>query len=167
VAASPLSKDNWSAPQTVTITGVDDTAIDGNKVYSIITSAATSSDMTFHNVDPADVSVTNVDDESAGFTISPDKGLMTSESGGEATFTVVLNTAPKGNVTITLASSDASEGKIAPLMMTFTPAELALAADGDGDGSQRRSPGRATAVQDRPVAGGQSYGFDLRQGRSR
>src|SRR5689334_8840466 len=26
-----FSKDNWSAPQTVTVTGVDDTAIDGNK----------------------------------------------------------------------------------------------------------------------------------------
>src|SRR5262245_52088229 len=30
-----FSKDNWNAPQTVTVTGVDDTAIDGNKAYSI------------------------------------------------------------------------------------------------------------------------------------
>jgi large repetitive protein len=122
-ASVTFSRDNWSAPQTVIVTGVDDTVVDGNKAYTIITSPATTSiaDDVFRNVDPPDVSVTNVDDESAGFTISPDTGLTTTESGGEATFTVVLNTAPKGNVTIRLSSSDEKEGKIAPLMMIFTP----------------------------------------------
>ena len=122
-ASVTFSRDNWSAPQTVVVTGVDDTAVDGNKAYTIITAPATTSapDATFSGVDPADVSVTNVDDESAGFTISPDTGLVTTESGGEATFTVVLNTAPKANVTIHLSSSDTNEGKVAPLMMVFTP----------------------------------------------
>ncbi|HMJ57277.1 MAG TPA: hypothetical protein VK540_34645, partial [Polyangiaceae bacterium] len=116
-----FSKDNWNAPQTVTVTGVDDTVPDGNKAYTIITSQASSSDATFHNVDPPDVTVTNVDDESAGFTISPDKGLATSEWGGEATFTVVLNTAPKKDVTINLSSNNPGEGTVAPLAMKFTP----------------------------------------------
>ena len=112
---------NWNAPQTVIVTGVDDTAVDGNRPYTIITSPASSTDAMFMGVDPVDVSVTNVDDESAGFTISPDTGLVTTESGGEATFTVVLNTAPKANVTINLSSNDTTEGKVAPLMMVFTP----------------------------------------------
>ncbi|HMI87138.1 MAG TPA: Calx-beta domain-containing protein [Polyangiaceae bacterium] len=116
-----FSKDNWSAPQTVTVAGVDDNDTDGNKPYTIITSPASSSDDLFRNVDPADITVTNVDDESAGFTISPDKGLVTSESEGEATFTVVLNTAPKADVTINLSSSDIKEGTVAPLTMKFTP----------------------------------------------
>ena len=122
-ASVTFSRDNWSAPQTVIVTGVDDTAVDGNKPYTIITSPATTAlaDETFRGVDPADVSVTNVDDESAGFTISPDTGLVTTESRGEATFTVVLNTAPKANVTINLSSSDPTEGIVAPLMMVFTP----------------------------------------------
>jgi hypothetical protein len=141
-----FSKDNWSAPQTVTVTGVDDTAIDGNKPYTIITSPASApmSDATFFNVDPPDVTVTNIDDESAGFTISPDKGLVTSESGGEATFTIVLNTAPKANVTINLSSSDPKEGKVAPLSMIFTPqnwrspqmATVAGLDDGSPDGAK-------------------------------
>jgi len=28
---------NWNAPQTVTVTGVDDAVADGNQVYSIVT----------------------------------------------------------------------------------------------------------------------------------
>ncbi|MFN7982691.1 MAG: hypothetical protein U0Q11_12600 [Vicinamibacterales bacterium] len=32
---------NWNTPQTVTITGVDDFAIDGPVAYSILTAAAT------------------------------------------------------------------------------------------------------------------------------
>ncbi|MET0591217.1 MAG: hypothetical protein ABW133_00860, partial [Polyangiaceae bacterium] len=116
-----FTKDNWSAPQTVTVTGQDDTLVDGNRQYTIVTAKASSMDSMFANVDPPDVSVTNVDNETAGFTIVPDKGLVTSESGGEAHFTVVLNTKPKGNVTTTLSSSDGTEGKIAPLMMVFTP----------------------------------------------
>jgi hypothetical protein len=123
--ASPTSvtftTNNWSAPQTVTVTGQDDSAADGNRPYNIITAKASSQDSNYANVDPPDVSVTNVDNETAGFTITPDKGLVTNESRGEAYFTIVLNTKPKGNVTVALSSSDTGEGKVAPPMMVFTP----------------------------------------------
>jgi hypothetical protein len=47
---------------------------------------------------------------------------VTTEAGGTATFTVVLNTQPTANVTIGLSSSDASEGTVAPTSLTFTAA---------------------------------------------
>jgi hypothetical protein len=115
-----FTSNSWNLPQTVTVTGVDDTTKDGNKTYSIITAPASSEDATYKMVNPPDVSVTNVDDESAGFQVNPDKGLVTTEFGGEATFTVALNTPPTSNVTIKLSSSDPVEGKVAPLMMVFT-----------------------------------------------
>jgi hypothetical protein len=56
---------NWNTAQRVTITGVDDTVVDGAVAYSIITGAASSADPLYNGLDPADVSVTNSDDDKA------------------------------------------------------------------------------------------------------
>ena len=64
--------------------------------------------------------VTNLDTETAGFTITPTSGLETTEAGGTATFTVVLNSQPTANVTIPLTSSDPTEGSVSPAQLTFT-----------------------------------------------
>ena len=57
-----------------------------------------------------------------GITVNPTSGLTTTEAGGTATFTVVLNTQPSDNVTIGLSSSDLTEGTVLPSSLTFTPA---------------------------------------------
>ncbi|MBV9493288.1 MAG: DUF11 domain-containing protein, partial [Acidobacteria bacterium] len=54
--------------------------------------------------------------------VAPTSGLITSESGSSASFTVALASQPSANVTIPLASSDLSEGTIAISSLTFTPA---------------------------------------------
>ena len=54
---------NWNTPQTVTITGVNDTQADGNVAYTIVTAAATSTDAGYQGRDADNVSVTNTDDE--------------------------------------------------------------------------------------------------------
>ncbi|MGH7730097.1 MAG: OmpA family protein, partial [Candidatus Eiseniibacteriota bacterium] len=46
------------------ITGVDDILDDGDRAYTILTAAATSADVHYAGVDPADVEVTNQDDDS-------------------------------------------------------------------------------------------------------
>ena len=53
----------WNVAQTVTVTGVDDLAQDGDVTYSIVTAAATSPDAGYAGLDPADVSVTNRDND--------------------------------------------------------------------------------------------------------
>src|SRR3712207_6445006 len=57
---------------------------------------------------------------SAGITVSPTTGLSTTEGGGTAVFTVVLNSQPSDVVTINLASSNATEGTVSPSALTFT-----------------------------------------------
>ncbi len=57
---------------------------------------------------------------SIGVTVAPTTGLVTTESGGTATFTVVLDSKPTADVTIALASSDNSEGTVDPAALTFT-----------------------------------------------
>ncbi|TWU20771.1 DUF5050 domain-containing protein [Bythopirellula polymerisocia] len=54
---------NWSVRQTVTIVGVDDTVGDGNQPYTIVLGPAVSADPDYAVIDPADVSVTNIDNE--------------------------------------------------------------------------------------------------------
>ena len=113
---------DWNDAQTVTVTGVDDPIADGNVAYTIITAAAASADGTYNGMDAADVGVTNTDNEAAGVTVSAISG-NTTESGGTATFTVVLNCQPTADVIIALSSSTPSEGTVAPASLTFTSAD--------------------------------------------
>ena len=65
----------------------------------------------------------NLDDDAAGFVIAPMSGLTTTEAGGTATFSIVLASRPTADVTIALASSDATEGAVSSPSLTFTPAD--------------------------------------------
>jgi hypothetical protein len=112
---------NWKAPQTVTVTGVDDPVADGPASYTIVTATAKSRDPSYNGLDPADVSVVNVDNDTAGITVTPSSGLTTTEGGEMATFTVVLNLPPTANVTLSLSSSNTNEGVVVPSLLTFTP----------------------------------------------
>jgi hypothetical protein len=118
---------NWNVAQTVTVTGVDDAIADGNIAYTITTTMTVGGDAIYNAIDPADVSVTNNDDDTAGVTVNPTIGLVTTEAGGTATFTIVLTSEPTANVTITLASTDTSEGTVSPTSVTFTPANWNVA----------------------------------------
>ncbi|MBK8173117.1 MAG: hypothetical protein IPK60_22670 [Sandaracinaceae bacterium] len=135
---------NWNAPQTVTVTGVDDPAADGTSTYTILTAAASSGDVRYAGMEADDVSVSNTDDETPGVTVDPIVGLITSENGGTDTFTVVLNAAPSADVTIALTSSDELEVTISTPSLVFTssnwsaPQTVTVAGvnDSDIDGDQ-------------------------------
>lgn len=115
-----FTKDNYKAPQMVQITGVDDAEPDGSQKYTIVTSPATSEDKTYHTINPIDPEVTNIDDDTAGFTLTPPSGLTTNESGAEAKFTVQLNHAPTADVLIPLSSDNLAEGTVSPTSLMFT-----------------------------------------------
>jgi len=110
------------SPQTVTVTGVDDSLLDGNATITIVTGSSASSDPAFRGIDPPDVTVTVVDDEAAGITLTPTSGLFTTEAGGTASFSVVLNSTPLSDVQVGLVSSDSGEGIASVTTLTFTPA---------------------------------------------
>jgi hypothetical protein len=111
---------NWNQTQTVTVTGVNDAVDDGDIPFTILTGAAVSTDANYNGLNPADVSVTNTDDDTAGITINPTSGLFVTEAGGTATFTVVLASQPSANVSLGLSSSDSSEGTVSLLSLVFT-----------------------------------------------
>ncbi|MBI5509652.1 MAG: Ig-like domain-containing protein, partial [Deltaproteobacteria bacterium] len=114
-----FTPNNWNAPQTVTVTGVDDNNADGNQTYAIHFTATTSSDPAYAAITPPDVTVTNIDNETAGFLIGLISG-PTTEGGGSASFAVVLTSQPSANVTVQLSSSDPGEGAPAVTSLQFT-----------------------------------------------
>ncbi|WP_448572538.1 choice-of-anchor L domain-containing protein [Trichothermofontia sp.] len=56
-----------------------------------------------------------------GVLITPTSGLVTTESGGTASFSAVLIYPPTANVQFNLSSSDPTEGVASPTTLTFTP----------------------------------------------
>ncbi|HEY0467078.1 MAG TPA: hypothetical protein VGC79_22910, partial [Polyangiaceae bacterium] len=123
--ASPASlaftTDDWNAPQVVTVTGVYDHINPGNQPYSVVVGPANSDDTTTGiRGATVTVSLTNIDNDSAGFFVSPTKGLTTTEAGGQAFFTVVLNKAPTAEVVLTLTSTDDKIGTVTPGSLRFT-----------------------------------------------
>ena len=130
-ASLTFTSDNWNIPQTVDVTGVNDPFDDGDIPFTIVTAAAISADPGYNGLNPLDVSVLNIDNDTAGITVSPTFGLTTTESGGTATFTIVLNSQPTADVTIGLSSSNTLEGTVGLTSVTFTTANWNTAADGD------------------------------------
>ena len=116
-----FTTDTWNQPQPVTVTGVGDDFDDGNINYTIVTEAL-SSDANYNGVTVADVAAVNIDDDTAGVTVSPATVTVT-EGGASTNFTLVLNSQPTANVTINLSTSDSSEGTVSPPSVTFTPAD--------------------------------------------
>jgi len=122
-----FTPDNWDVAQQVTVTGVDDNLLDGNVDYNIITAAAESADSNYDGVDPDDVVVTNIDNNSAEIIVEPtgaaggDRRLTTTEDGETDSFTVRLNSIPTADVTIDIRSDEPEEGTVSTDTLTFTP----------------------------------------------
>ena len=109
-----FTSSDWNSARTVTVKGVADNLSDGDQSHAIQLSGDSSpSDLRFANVDHEDVSVRNLDyTAKGGFYVSSISG-DTDENLKTAFFTVSLSSAPcSDNVTITMQSSDTTEGLI-------------------------------------------------------
>ena len=97
---------DWNQPQPVTVTGVDDMNDDGTMTYTIELAAATSTDPNYSGVDPADVSVSNEDNDGAiepTVTITAGGGVT---EGTDATFTVAASPAPTSDLTVNVSVTE-------------------------------------------------------------
>jgi len=128
---SPVSllfnNSDWNVPRTITVTGQHDFVDDGDIAYSVITGTTISGDPNFDDINPANVSLTNIDDDTAGITVVPGASVITSEDEMTDTFTVVLDSEPLSEVAIDIFSSDNSETIADPATLTFTAANWNMA----------------------------------------
>ena len=96
-----------SSTQTTTITSVDDNIAEGNEAV-VLDITGVSGGGAAESGTPQQIAVTITDDDSAGFTLSKTTASV-AETGTTDTFTVVLNSEPTANVTLTLGDNDSSE----------------------------------------------------------
>ncbi len=105
-ASLTFTSGNWSTPQTVTVTGVDDSLDDGNLGYSAVVGSTSSAEAAYNGINPSDVSVINVDNDTSGFTLTETSGTTDiSEAGLTDTYTIVLTAEPTASVTISLTGN--------------------------------------------------------------
>ncbi|MCG8457152.1 MAG: hypothetical protein MI919_12810 [Holophagales bacterium] len=130
---------NWSDPQTVRITGLDDPFDDGDTAYSVVLAPAQSTDPGYTDRDPSDVAAVNLDDDTASILVLPAEPILTDETGTTAVFTVVLTAEPNFPVvpvTVPLTVGDPTEGEISGDGSMFGPNLDLLFDDTDWDQPQ-------------------------------
>ena len=125
---------NWNMPQTVTVTGVDDSVDDGDIAYTIVTAAAVSARPGLQRPERGRrVGRRNTDNDTAGITVTPTSGLTTTEAGGTADVHRRADQPADGRRDDRPASSRTRpRGRSRRPALTFTPANWNVAADGDG-----------------------------------
>jgi len=129
-ASLTFTNANYDIEQRISIVGIDDVFEDGDIAYRIRTSITSTNDPDYVPIDPPDIAGINRDNESAGVTVTPTIGLFTTEGGGTATFSVVLNKRPApptgapDSVRVNLSLSDNTEGRLDRTSLTFTSANF-------------------------------------------
>ena len=111
---------NWETPLTVTVTTVDD-SIDNDPDRTATISHTVSGLGTDYEsgVSAESVTVTATDDDSKGVSLSSG-GFGISENGMVGTYTVVLNSRPTAQVTVTVSSGDNGVATVNPSSLYFT-----------------------------------------------
>ncbi|MBZ0277951.1 MAG: SH3 domain-containing protein, partial [Anaerolineae bacterium] len=116
---------NWNVAQVVTVTAVDDAAVEGPHNCTIGHTSA-SGDANYNAIAIANVVANVTDNDVAGVTVTESGGTTNiTEGGATDTYTIVLNTAPAANVTITVTPN--AQCTTAPSPLTFTPANWNVA----------------------------------------
>ncbi len=108
---------NWNTAQTVIVAAShDDDAIDDTA--TLTHTVASTDDSNYDGIAAGSVAVTVTDDETAGVTIS--ETSLEIEEGDSDTYTVVLDTEPAGNVTVTLDGVAGTDVSLDKTTLTFT-----------------------------------------------
>jgi hypothetical protein len=153
---------NWSTPQTVTVTSVDDFEVDGLKTYIIQTQNTSSTDSDYNGIDPRDVVIYNKDQSVPGYAYQRFDGTsgVTASSGGTvngfatdennqmgfsyANFQLKLRSKPTADVTLSFSTNCGAKCSIQVPNLTFTTTnwgtyqtfQVRGAADGADAGNQ-------------------------------
>jgi len=139
---------DWTTPRTVTVTGVDDDIVDGDRTTFVNVSVDSGSGMAYTAVEPQILEVTVLDDDVADFVIAhTGTGTFAREGGAPDTLTVVLGARPLSDVVFTVSSDHEADATVSPHTLRFTaadwnvpqPVTFTAVDDGVFDGARRRT----------------------------
>ncbi len=117
---------NWSTPQAVSVSAVDDDVDEADEHTVPITHTAASADDGYDGLTTT-VTVTVTDDDTAGVTVAETGGSTAVDEDPAGTpsdtYTVVLDSEPTADVTVTLTVSRPGQITVDAGTLTFTPAD--------------------------------------------
>jgi hypothetical protein len=154
---------NWSVPQIVTVTGLDDTIDDGDIAYSLTLRPADSRDSSYHGLTTPAVPLVNRDDDAGGSMVFAVATLTLAEHTASASVTVTRSGGAAGGVTGVVATSDGSATAVAdyvPLVstLTFGPGEASKTVMVQVVNDALREPDEVFALTLRDPTGGATLG---------
>ncbi len=115
-----FTPENWDQHQTITVMGVPDGVVDGDRDYDIIFVVV--SDDEHYNGYRATRPLVNIDIDVPSLGIEGDiTNIIVSESGTTAELPIVLTSVPVCPVTVHIVSSDTTEAVVSVSTLTFTP----------------------------------------------
>ena len=117
-ASHTITPNTWNKARTFTVSAPQDADSQGYNLR--FRHMVSSQDGRYHNIPVSWVSVSVADDDPAGVTVTAPSPLNVVE-GGSNTYTVVLDSQPVVNVTISPASDDVGAATVSPASLTFTP----------------------------------------------
>ena len=117
---------NWNMPQTVTVTGVSDTVVDGDQTTQLTVAVdVAASHPLFANVASQTITVTTLDAGSIFIRLPGGDTLWVAEFGSVAqrqgSFSVALTSPPASDVVLRLSSGNTAELIVSTTSLTFTP----------------------------------------------
>ena len=139
---------NWSIPQTVTLTAEHDNDTVDEPQVTITHSVSSTDDPTYGGLNVGSIVVTVTDDDTVGVTVSFKQGSYTVAEGSTVTVTVTLNANPERTVTIPLTATDqdgasSSDYSGVPASITFnaddTEVDITFTATQDQDNDDGES----------------------------
>ncbi|MDX1744367.1 MAG: Calx-beta domain-containing protein [Halobacteriales archaeon] len=125
VAPDQLSFDasNWSVPQVITVTGVDDFVIDGAVQVDVVVEVDTLATVGAYTAVPKQtISVTTADDDVGGMVLSRDSADV-DETGTVDSVMVSLSVMPDSAVVLAVTNDDPTEVSVSPDTLLFQPSE--------------------------------------------
>ena len=118
---------NWNAAQTMTLTGLDDGAVESPDPTELIAFSVTSVDGIYNGIAThADVTITLIDDDGFGVFWTPSSATV-AEASGSANFQVSIIGTPSSTVTVT--PTTASSAVTLSAALVFTPGNAGIPQD--------------------------------------
>lgn len=118
-----FTSSNWNIPQSVTVTGVDDAIVDGDREFSIVLGKVKTKAKGYKKQNPPDLKLSNRDNDGirGPVSISTDAESPILE-GSSRTVTASLSVQPTADVTLVLTiNQGATEAQLSVAQLTFTP----------------------------------------------
>ena len=133
---------DWDTPQTVTVTAEqDDDAVD-EPVVNLTHNVSSTVDNAYDGTIVDSVSVTVIDDDTVGVTVSPT--AITVVGGRSNEYSVVLDTEPAGDVSVTIAGLTTTDLWLDKTSLTFTTSDWSTAQTVKATALEEAAPGTVT-----------------------